>query len=311
MEDALKLTELSDEVKLYCEIVRQSTDGVYVIEQKSHKLLYANDAMDEILATVGISNYVGKKCHYALRNCEEPCKDCFAYPPTNVGESREIYLDFLSKYYSVNSRAIQWQEIPAYVIYLSDISEGKKSRLELAKTQQKLEAAIQHAGLAYWEYDIANRRAYLNAISTREYALDKIIENYPEGLYKTGAIHQDSIAKYEALIQAVQNGEPTAMSDIKTIDSMGQQVWKRVKFTTLFDEKHQPFWAVATAESIDDYKALENRFTTVLEQNNIDTWLYDMQNHTIIQNHNTESVYGVHSMEIPNVPESLIKGKQC
>ncbi|MEG0145799.1 MAG: hypothetical protein RR739_07005, partial [Clostridia bacterium] len=158
------MAEMSDEARLYCEIVRKSTDGVYVIEQGSHKLLYANNAMDEILATVGIRDYVGKKCHCALRNRDQPCEDCFAYPPTRAGKSREIYLDFLAKYYSVASHAIEWKGAPAYVVYLADISEEKKSRMELIKTQQKLAAAIDQAGLAYWEYDILNGRAYLNAV---------------------------------------------------------------------------------------------------------------------------------------------------
>ncbi|MEG2143780.1 MAG: ATP-binding protein, partial [Oscillospiraceae bacterium] len=52
-------------------------------------------------------------------------------------------------------------------------------------------------------------------------------------------------------------------------------------------------------------------FYTVLEQHNIETWMYDMQRHTIIQNHNTKEVYGFEVVEIPNVPESLIEGKRC
>ncbi|MEG0779455.1 MAG: ATP-binding protein [Oscillospiraceae bacterium] len=311
MDEATKLSELSDEVRLYCEIIRQSTDGVYVVERASHKLLYANNAMDEILATVGIHDYVGQTCYCALRHRDKPCEDCFACPPTDVDESREIYLDFLSRHYSVASHSIEWHGTPARVIYLVDISEGKKSRDELAKTQKKLAAAIDHAGLAYWEYDIVNSRAYLNAISTTEYTLDEIIENYPAALYETGTIHPDSIALYDSLMQAVRSGEPTARADIKTIDAGGNLVWKRVRFTTLFDEMNKPFWAVATAESIDDYKSLESRFTTVLEQNHIDTWLYNLSRHTIIQNHNTEGIYGIHGGEIPDVPESLIAGKQC
>ncbi|MEG2882151.1 MAG: ATP-binding protein, partial [Christensenella sp.] len=311
MNKTAKTTEMSDEAQLYCEIVQQSTDGVYVLGKDSYTLLYANDAMQKIFENVGIHDYQGQKCYSALRNQKEPCENCFACSAACTAEPREVYLSSLSKYYLAAARAIKWQGTPAYVVYLSDISDGKKSRYELAKTQEKLAAAIDHAGLAYWEYDIANSRAYLNAISTTEYTLDEIINNYPAALYKTGAIHPDSIAAYDSLIQAVKSGKPAVGADIKTIDANGDLVWKRVRFTTLFDEKSQPFWAVATAESIDDYKALEHRFTTVLEQNHIDTWLYDMPRRTIIQNHNTEDVYGVHEMEIPNIPETLIKGKQC
>ncbi|MEG0793122.1 MAG: PAS domain-containing protein [Lachnospiraceae bacterium] len=302
---------VSDEARLYADIVNQSTHGIYVIEQESLKLLYVNHAMEEMFANAGIHNYLGEKCFCALRHRNEPCKECFAYPIINADEPREVYLDFLSAYYSVVSHAIEWRGIPACVIYLSDISEGKYTRLELAKTKKKLIAAIDHAGLAYWEYDIINNRAFLNSISTTEYVLDEVIDNYPARLYETGAIHPDSISMYEFLIQEVRKGKPTAKADIKTIDAQGKLLWKRVKFTTMFDEDNKPFWAIATAESINDYKELENRFATVLEQNHIDTWLYDFSRETIIQNHNTEDIYGIYGMEIPNAPESLIERKRC
>ncbi|MEG2008652.1 MAG: ATP-binding protein [Oscillospiraceae bacterium] len=426
--------EMSDESRLYSEIVHRSTNGVYVVEQGSYNLLYANSAMEEILDDVGIHDYLGQKCYFALRQLDSPCRNCFTCRANGEGKTHEVYLDFLRKYYSVSSHFIEWRGTPAYVIYLSDISEEKaatdeirqiynnipgavfrckfdddwtvisandglfefmgytreefaemgnkmsavvheadfpdilpditsqieagrttiehqqrfickdgtvkwafirsqllkskeegeffycvlvdisaqkKAQFELRQTQKKLTAAIDHAGLAYWEYDIPNNRAYLNAISTSEYTLDEVIENYPASLYESGAIHKDSIALYDSLVRAVRNGEVNAGADIKTIDAKGNLVWKRVRFTTLFDENNKPFRAVATAESIDDYKALENRFTTVLEQNHIDTWLYDIPRHTIIQNHNTEDVYGIHGVEIPNVPESLIEKKQC
>ncbi|MEG1808316.1 MAG: PAS domain-containing protein [Oscillospiraceae bacterium] len=425
---------ISDELKLYSNIVHQATNCVYVIERDSHKLLYVNSAMEKMLARSGIHDCLGKKCYCALRDQDKPCEECLAYSTADTIEPREVYINALSRYYSIASHSINWRGVPAYVIYLSDISEEKKANneiariynnipgavfrcrvdsdwtvtsandgmyeffgytreefsamgnrmsavihpddfsfvfsaataqidagkvsiedelrilckdksvkwillrgqlieseddgklfycvfvditekkkatFELAKTQQKLAAAIDHAGLAYLEYDIARDRAYLNSVSTAEYSLNEVIENYPEALYKTGAIHADSIAMCDAMIKAVKNGDPTARADIKTIDAQGNLVWKRVRFTTLFDENEKPFWAVATAESINDYKALENRFSTVLEQNHIDTWLYDMSRCTIIQNHNTEDVYGVHAAEIPNVPETLIEKKLC
>ncbi|MEG2189581.1 MAG: hypothetical protein RRY08_07085, partial [Christensenella sp.] len=206
MNKTAKTTEMSDEAQLYCEIVQQSTDGVYVLGKGSYTLLYANDAMQKIFENVGIHDYQGQKCYSALRNQKEPCENCFACSAACTAEPREVYLNSLSKYYLAAARAIKWQGTPAYVIYLSDISDGKKSRYELAKTQEKLAAAIDHAGLAYWEYDIANSRAYLNAISTTEYTLDEIINNYPAALYETGAIHPDSIAAYDSLIQGVKSG---------------------------------------------------------------------------------------------------------
>ncbi|MEF9840293.1 MAG: hypothetical protein RR791_05000, partial [Lachnospiraceae bacterium] len=92
---------VSDEARLYADIVNQSTHGIYVIEQESLKLLYVNHAMEEMFANAGIHNYLGEKCFCALRHRNEPCKECFAYPIINADEPREVYLDFLSAYYSV------------------------------------------------------------------------------------------------------------------------------------------------------------------------------------------------------------------
>ncbi|MEG1497455.1 MAG: PAS domain-containing protein [Clostridiales bacterium] len=428
------LVGMSDESQLYYDIVHHSTNGVYVIEENSHKLLYANNEMEQILAKVNIHDFIGKKCYRALKNFDKPCEECIAYPSNNEGKGNEIYVDFLEKYYFVDSHAIKWRGVPSYVVYLSDISEEKKAnneitqiynnipgavfrckfdenwtvisandglfeflgytraefaamgnkmsavihphdlpevfsdisaqlgtgttsvkheqrvickdgtikwilingqllenkaegnffycvfvdiseqkraQFELNKTRKKLTAAIDHAGLAYWEYDILNNRAYLNSISTKEYPLNKVLENYPKSLYESGSIHQDSIELYDSLVEAIKHGQPTAMADIKTINANGDLIWKRTRFTAIFDEYGKAVWAVATAESINEYKELENRFATVLEQNKIDSWMYDIQEHTIIQNHNTEDIYGIHNMKIPNIPETLIEQKLC
>ncbi|MEG0019737.1 MAG: PAS domain-containing protein, partial [Oscillospiraceae bacterium] len=291
--------------------VCQSTHGIYVVEKDSHKLLYANKAMEDILASEGICNFLGQKCHCVLRHKSHPCDECIALLSPNTSDPQEIYLDFLSKYYSVISHSIEWRGAPAYVIYISDISKDKAARIELAKTKQKLTAAINHTGLVYWEYDILSNKAFFNTVSVEEYNLSEMLEDYPASLYAAGAIHPDSIECYNSLIQRVKEGAATVKADIKTINSNGDLVWKRVRFTTLFNDKGKPFWAIATAENINEFKDLESRFATVLEQNQIDTWMYDIGRHTIIQNHNTEAVYGINGAEIPNVPESLIAKNQC
>ncbi|MEG2192872.1 MAG: PAS domain-containing protein, partial [Oscillospiraceae bacterium] len=426
--------EISNKSHAFYDIVNQSANGIYVIEQQSCKLLYVNKAMAHILDMAGIHNYLGEKCYRTLKQLDEPCSDCLANPTGNEGENRELFIDFLSKYYSVSTHPLQWAGTAAYVVYLSDISqekmvsdevkqlynnipgavfrckmdkdmtvisandglfellgytreefkalgnkmsavicpedflrtlssiipqlssnaatahitqrlickdksikwslargqllagngeervfycvlvdisEQKSAQLELDKTRKKLSAAIDHAGLAYWEYDMVNNVAYLNPNTKSEYSLEQTLPNYPQSLYDTNTIYPESIETFNRLIQAVKSGEKTASADIKTINAKGALAWRRVRFTTLFDEGGKPFWAVATAESINDYKELENRFSTVLEQNNIDTWLFDIKRSTIIQNHNTEGVYGVHAVEIPNVPEALIEKKLC
>ncbi|MDD2966003.1 MAG: PAS domain-containing protein [Desulfovibrionaceae bacterium] len=187
-----------------------------------------------------------------------------------------------------------------------DITEQKKAELALSQTQEKLSAAISHAGLAYWEYDIQNNKAYLNDVSTTEYKLATILENYPQSIYDSGVIALESIEQYQRLIDAVKAGKTTVSADIKTVDISGETVWKRVRFTTLVDEKNRPFWAVATAETIDELKSLEQQLAITAVQTGIEAWIYDIGNHTITRTTTTGMNYGLTSI-IPNVPESLLQ----
>ncbi|MEG1727420.1 MAG: ATP-binding protein [Acidaminococcaceae bacterium] len=409
-------------------------NNYYVIEKSSYKLVYANEAIQQLLAEAGINDYLGRKCYELFRQRQAPCEHCLARLAEKEGELHEVYIEFLSQYFSVLSHTIAWHGLPAYAIYFTasateknplpivkkldnnipgavfrckfdanwtvvaandclfefigytreefaamgnkmaavihpedlpevmpvinqqlatgktvveheqrlickdgsikwglirgqlghsdqvgqnfycvfvDISKQKQAQVELSKTQKKLTAAIDHAGLAYWEYDLAHDRAYFNTVATAEYALTPILENYPASFYATSVLPQESIQQFDELIQAVKNGEPLSMADIKTQNAQGEVVWKRVRFNTLFDEYGKPSWAVATATSLDDYKELENRFSTVMEQNNIETWLYDLERQTIIQTYNTAPIYGFYNREVPNIPEILIKNNLC
>ncbi|MEG0784889.1 MAG: PAS domain-containing protein [Christensenella sp.] len=128
--------QISDESRLYEDIVNKSTCGIYVIEHESYKLLYVNNAMRKILANVEIYDYLEKPCYCVLRNRNHPCEECLASQLFNTGEPQEIYFDFLSKYYSVVSHSIEWRGTSAHVIYISDISEGKKTDLNSQKQRK-------------------------------------------------------------------------------------------------------------------------------------------------------------------------------
>ena len=197
-------------------------------------------------------------------------------------------------------------ENPTYYVVIVDITDKKKAELAFSQAQKKLTAAITHAGLAYWEYDVKNHLAHLNDVSIAEYKLTRVLENYPQSVYDSGAIVPESVAAYQGLIDAVNAGKPSVMADIKTIDADGKAVWKRVRFTTLFDEKNRPCWAVATAETIDEFKSLEQQFAITAAQTGIESWIYDIGSRTIIRTATTDKDYGVESV-ISNIPDSLLE----
>ncbi|NCB33134.1 MAG: PAS domain S-box protein, partial [Erysipelotrichia bacterium] len=191
---------------------------------------------------------------------------------TGSGELKWVYdAGFLLKQ---GSKAV-------FYVVIVDITDRKKAELEIARLQEKMVLAIDHAGLGYWDYDIKNKTAYLNQILTDQYNIPQVLDPYPQEAFDSGTIVKDSYAEYQRLVDAVDRGEPFVIGDIQTINTNGEYKWKRIHFTTLFDEGGKPYWAFATAVTIDDYKLLEQQFSIAAEQTGVDVWIFYIQTRTL------------------------------
>lgn len=185
-----------------------------------------------------------------------------------------------------------------------DITDQKKAELELARIQEKLVLAIDHAGLGYWDYDIKNKAAYLNTLLTDQYTVSRVLAPYPQAAIDSGAIVPSSYDEYLRLVDAIDRGEPLAIGDVQTIDIHGNYIWKRIHYSTLFDENGKPYWAFATAQTVDDYKMLEQQFSIAAEQTGIDVWIYNIPTKVLSRTATAKKNFG-DIKEIENAPTAL------
>ncbi|MEG1823276.1 MAG: PAS domain-containing protein [Cloacibacillus sp.] len=424
---------MSDESRLYREIANDAINGIYVVNKLNYEILYMNHQMEQSLEERGYSLRVGDKCHEALRLCDKPCEECAVFSP-DEGVPREIYFAHLGKYFSVVSRSIEWEGLPAYVVYLSDISEEKKANTEIRRiynnipgavfqcrfdegwsvisandglykflgytreefsamgnqmapvthpddlavmggsvvsqlesgkkllenehrlickggvvkwisvkaqllvndagekffycifvdiTRQKtneekriasennLAIAMEHAKMYYWEFEFETGRVYVNAAVQKAFGVPAILEHYPASYFDEEFVAEEDVPKYQECVKRLLSGEGYTETDVRVRTLQHGYSWMRVRFTATAVENGAVTRAVCTAEEIAEYKELESRFTTVLAQNGIVTWLYDISRRVMIQNYNSKANCGIERDEIENVPESLIESGIC
>lgn len=195
-----------------------------------------------------------------------------------------------------------------YVSYI-DISDQKKAELELEQSRQRMAAAVENSGLEYWECDLQRNQAYIYEKGRKDYKLDKIIEDFPETWLKTGYVHPKDVEQYRRMFQKIKDGQPHAEWKARVRNAIsGDYKWKRLRYTTVYDQERKPVYAVATGEDMNNYVELESRFIQTMIQNGLWVWDYDMKRRAIIKYNfvDERDPYGYEENIIENVPESIV-----
>ncbi|MDD3794541.1 MAG: ATP-binding protein [Lachnospiraceae bacterium] len=195
---------------------------------------------------------------------------------------------------------------------VSASSFSEEEQQTVWEVKRNLFIAMRHAGMLYWEYDILTGMVYVNEMSQEWFGLPEKFGDYPESYLKMGFVAEDSIPLYREAVRRIQNGSEYEVFDACVRTLQQRYEWMRVRFTGLKSADGTPVRAICTAERIAEYKELESRFTTILHQNNIANWKYDIARHTIILNKSTYYAFSRNQEgEIADIPESQIREKLC
>ena len=295
-------TSLSKQFELQNNILDGADIGICVIDSGTFELCLANEAIYTIKGRT-FSDYTGKKCYEVFEEIEHPCDNCILH--TNIEKPEEIYIPRLDKTITMTKKESRWMGRDVVIEYLSDITEQKKAREELRLGEERLAAAIRHAGIQFWEYDIIHNRAYMSEILQQSYHVPQIIENFPESFIELGILHPDDEEAYRTLHRRLQEGEKDAMLEYRMKKPGEGYCWLLAHYTNSFDEEGHPVRAFATAEYIDRYKELEEQFTIAARLTGVRVWTLDMQNYSMFFNENDARDLQVPRTVTCRTPEEL------
>ncbi|MCH1983246.1 PAS domain-containing protein [Ruminococcus sp. OA3] len=134
-------TGISPESQLFRSIVNETADGIYVIDRENHDLLYANESKK--LFGNG-PDKVGQKCYAALFGKQGPCEACVLKSCLGDGAGHLMEIESTGQFFDTSVKERDWNGIPAYVLYVKDVTETVHSRREKERLEQYFQTMVKN-----------------------------------------------------------------------------------------------------------------------------------------------------------------------
>lgn len=145
-------TGMSAETRIFQEMANETADGIYVIAKENYELLYVNESKDLF---AGSRDCLGEKCYKALHCRDEVCGFCTLGSHSPDGREHEMAVPGTGRYYSTRFRETVWNGIPAYVKFISDITQEVTTRKEKERLEQYFQTILSNlpGGVAVVHYE--------------------------------------------------------------------------------------------------------------------------------------------------------------
>ena len=188
-------TGMSDEAKLFQQISNEAAQGIYVIDKKNHDLLYYNENVELFLT--GKNNAWGKKCYTALHDKQTPCTFCPLSMIKNIEKPQELTFSN-GKSYDIRAKEIEWNGLPAYTLFINDITDKITSSRKTEQLEQFYQTLVQNlpGGIAVIRFDMAKKQMLPEYISEGFAAMTGMSTDEAYALYKndaTAGVHPDDL----------------------------------------------------------------------------------------------------------------------
>ena len=159
-----------------------------------------------------------------------------------------------------------------------NVDELVRTQRELRESKSSLTAAIEHSGLQFWQYYPGQHIAMLFPGISGHLPLPRVLQDFPRSLIKREIIHPDDIPAFLEMHRLLDEGSYGASADIRVRLENGYS-WERVRYTAIYDDAGRVIKAIGTAENLNAYKEIEERFSISAGQAGILCGVYDMAAH--------------------------------
>ncbi|MCK9181455.1 MAG: ATP-binding protein [Fibrobacteraceae bacterium] len=273
----------SEEQKI---LLDNSSAIIYVVDQKSHELLFANEVA---LKFWGHGNYAGVPCHKYINNLDAMCLWC-SLPLMKNGKAHSpaSFVPGINRWFDIDCCDMNWHGIPAIAIYAIDVTDRMKIQEEIKRRKEELERIIDNipggVGILHEEngtfyLDYANDGCFSVHHNTKENLLGARVRNV---VYKPD-LHL-LIQEYNRIrVQQHACGEAT----YRVTGSDGSLCWVNVQFRKAFVKDEKQYY-YATFADMDKQKSVEEEgkkirlmYDSAAENVRLLIWEYDIDTHGV------------------------------
>lgn len=161
-----------------------------------------------------------------------------------------------------------------------------------------------------FDVDLVKRTAHLGLEMKKYYNWNSTIEDFPEPFIRKKLIHPDDGEKVRNSLKSIMAGSMHDEYDLRVKNfNSNEYVWRRISFTTVFDDRGKAVRALGFSEDINYIKDQEERFHNVLEMCGFTTWDLNVEKRFITNAVRLKEETGLTDADLVNVPEGLIQAK--
>ncbi len=236
MEDH-QVTNYTEEEHLFKDIALGSVNGIYVISQETHQLLFANEVMERL---IGKRPYEGACCHALFHGYTSVCPFCVPFNHRELGVIHEIYIPDQNSYYAVRAESISWKGIPAYVEYVQDITAEVMERKEKESLFKKYQATVKNTpgGLVIMKMTGPGRAIPVFAsegfLDICQMTRDQYESTYDGNVF--GGVHPADLPRVHARFDNLKKSGDRFSDTYRLVRGDGSYSWIQVTSTLMEEE---------------------------------------------------------------------------
>ncbi len=270
--------------------------AVFIIDSESNSLIRTNTIGDFILAkcdendksTLLFDKTWGVKTSNGLKSLEV------------VGIKNSIYLDSLNGYFTLTYGEIEWEDKKAYIRYVNDVTQLIDGERDAQLMLSQLNVALAHSNLIYFDYNLKTGLVHTSEYAQESLLLGDNLENFPDNEQVKRVIYPECFDLYKSSFEAVKSG----FKDYVNFESMSlfgdkEYRWRDIKMSAIYDNEGHRNKIIITGSDLDRYKKLEARLQTILANNHIGSWEFDIEHDLILMNGEPSSINLFSVNEIP------------
>ncbi len=212
--------------------------------------------------------------------------------PYHMGGTRTIHADYIPKFSSDNS-------VEGFFVLVADITQQKKAEQDLIDSRDRLQAAIDVAGMGTYRWNMQTGDVVWDSSLYQLFGVD---ESGPRGLQSFyELIHEDELDAVKAEIERCKQPDYCQFNlEYRIIRPDGQVRWILDKGAVRRDDDETPVYLTGACFDITEQKQYERalkeseeRYRLILEGSNDGIWDWDMGNNVVYSNARYRDMIGL------------------
>ena len=299
------LTKPTNEAISYRSLVESSNLATFVAEKKTSRIIFVNEAWRKMAKVDPKKKVEG----LTLKDLHLEDKRSLSYEQIQNLPSEEFQFFHIKTdtdyYLFIQARSIMWNNIEAYILYITDETAQKSIQAKNERNQALLNAASKIANVSVWEMDVKEKKIYQTELTHKLHGFGLVIDNTPDVFFNGDYISDATKPDLAKMYHEVLNGKTSQAIIQFRQPPTNEYHWEKIMCEPVFDPDHKVIKVIGTSLPFDEFMERQQRYDEQMKVN----WALARSSLAMIYIDLTRNEILEAQSEVPQIAKLLKKGK--